>query len=121
MIVQADGIVGAEELVASHVEFTESQMDELRNCRTWFVDFSTAVFDDTKSSDIRELAVIAVGNSEQMLMRRVAFCTPADMNFGLARMWEALADETGWEIQVFRSKAEATAWLDEIGASEHSR
>ena len=35
---------------------------------------------------------------------------PADVAFGLARMWEILAEGIGWQTQVFREPAAAEAW-----------
>ena len=37
--------------------------------------------------------------------------TPTDLEFGLARMWQAYADETGWESKVCRSREEAEDWV----------
>ena len=37
----------------------------------------------------------------------VAVCSSKDLGFGLARMWEALVEQLGWETQIFRTRAEA--------------
>jgi hypothetical protein len=43
----------------------------------------------------------------------VAIAAPQDLGFGLARMWEALADrETEWRISVFRSMDDANSWIE---------
>ena len=41
----------------------------------------------------------------------VAVVAPGDLAFGIARMWEAFAEVTGWNIHVFRSRGEADPWL----------
>ena len=41
----------------------------------------------------------------------VAVVAPGDLAFGLARMWEAFAEVTGWNTHVFRSRADAEPWL----------
>ncbi len=41
----------------------------------------------------------------------VAIVAPSDLAFGIARMWEAFAEVTRWNIHVFRSRAEADPWL----------
>jgi hypothetical protein len=41
----------------------------------------------------------------------VAIVAPGDLAFGIARMWEAFVDVTGWTTYVFRSRAEAEPWL----------
>jgi hypothetical protein len=43
---------------------------------------------------------------------RRALVAPAAAGYGLARMYETLADSFGQEIRVFRALAEACAWLD---------
>jgi hypothetical protein len=43
----------------------------------------------------------------------VAIVAPRDHPFGMARMWEALVDDTSWKTHVFRTRAEANAWLRE--------
>ncbi len=41
----------------------------------------------------------------------VALVADTDLEFGLSRMWEALAGGVGWETRSFRSGAEAGAWI----------
>jgi hypothetical protein len=42
----------------------------------------------------------------------VAVIAPRIEVFGMARMWQALADATGWPTGVFRDAGEARTWLD---------
>jgi hypothetical protein len=44
---------------------------------------------------------------------RRAIVAPADAGFGLARMFELSRGNVAGEIQVFRTRTEALAWLDE--------
>ena len=41
----------------------------------------------------------------------VAIVAPSDLAFGIACMWEAFVELTGWRTHVFRSRAEAEPWL----------
>lgn len=41
----------------------------------------------------------------------VAVVAPHNFEFGLSRMWQQLAEITGWEIMVVRSRAEADRWI----------
>jgi len=36
---------------------------------------------------------------------------PTDLEFGMGRMWQAYADETGWESFVRRTRDEAEKWI----------
>jgi hypothetical protein len=41
----------------------------------------------------------------------VAVIAPLDHAFGISRMWETLAESTGWTTRIFRDRTEALAWL----------
>lgn len=41
----------------------------------------------------------------------VAVAAPGDLQFGMSRMWQSLADATGFEIRVFRNRPDAMTWL----------
>ena len=41
----------------------------------------------------------------------VAVAAPRDVQFGLSRMWQSLAEVTAWEIHVVRDRAEALDWM----------
>jgi hypothetical protein len=43
----------------------------------------------------------------------LAVASPKDIGFGLARVWEALVEQLGWETMTFRSRAEAGQWIQE--------
>ena len=42
---------------------------------------------------------------------KVAIIAPADNIFGMARMWQAHMDGSGWVSKVFRNRADALTWL----------
>ncbi len=44
---------------------------------------------------------------------KVAVYSPNDLPFGLARMYEAMSDESVQKVHVFREREEAEAWLAE--------
>jgi hypothetical protein len=41
----------------------------------------------------------------------LAVVAPRDHDFGMARMWESVIDVAGWSTAVFRTRAEAEAWM----------
>ena len=41
----------------------------------------------------------------------VAVVAPTDVGFGYSRMWQSIAEVTGWETLVVRTRAEADAWI----------
>jgi len=51
----------------------------------------------------------------------VAIVAPQDHVYGIARMWEAYAEETGWATRVFRNKSEALEWINDTHIGEHRK
>jgi hypothetical protein len=49
---------------------------------------------------------------------RIAVVAAQDVGYGLARMWETLAEPRPVQTAVFRSRAMALAWLAAAGISE---
>ena len=48
----------------------------------------------------------------------LAVVAPRDHDFGMARMWESIIDIPGWTTAVFRTRADADAWmLDRLPSS----
>jgi hypothetical protein len=43
----------------------------------------------------------------------IAIASPKDWTFGLARMWQSLAQRTGFEIRICHSRSEAEQWVGE--------
>src|SRR5262245_22008286 len=56
------------------------------------------------------VAVLHQPNPER-LPYRTAIVAPADVSYGLARMYEAYQEPTAGELRVFRSLDDALAWL----------
>lgn len=42
---------------------------------------------------------------------RIATIAPNPLTYGMSRMWQMLADDLNWKIQIFRSRPAAIAWL----------
>ncbi|HKV42122.1 MAG TPA: hypothetical protein VJX67_23150 [Blastocatellia bacterium] len=90
----------------------ESQDEErTRRLKYGIVDLSDVTELAMTPEDIR--GIVTQHTRTAALMRRGAFAivAPKDVVFGFARMWQVMVERTGWETQVFRSRAEADAWI----------
>jgi hypothetical protein len=69
--------------------------------------------------DVESLRVLAerVGENLEIIPEGlIAIVAPNDILYGLSRMWETLAEQSGLTTRVTRTRAEAVAWLkDELG------
>ncbi len=114
VMLTATGAVRGDELVAANRTFFRDRMAEFRACRTWLGDYTQATLEQVDIHHLRILAQISVDAARHNPRLCVAIVTGKDLSFGTARAWENLAAETGWNTMVFRSRAQAQQWLDEL-------
>jgi len=72
-------------------------------------DFRDARF-DIESPEIRQIAHFVSRNQPTPPPSRVAFVTPRDADFGLARMFGVFREDPRTEFRVFRDCEEALSW-----------
>ena len=86
--------------------------DRIRDLRFALVDMRRATSVEASTDEIRFFAYqdrrIAAVTPSGLL---VAVVAEQPLAYGLARMWEAFADEIAWETQAFWSGAAAETWL----------
>ncbi len=72
-------------------------------------DFRTAKFIIT-ATEVQELADFVLSNQRDTPPERVAFVTGRDVDFGLARMFEAFRSDPRTAFRVFRNFDKALRW-----------
>lgn len=112
VIHRGEGIVAGAEVIAASADHHRLE-ERGRRLRYGVVDF-------TKVTELRVSAAEAQAIAEEDRLTAaltpdvaVAVIAPQDHVFGMARMWETLAESTGWTTRVFRDRDEAVAWLRE--------
>jgi hypothetical protein len=81
----------------------------------YFISDFTGVTDLQATTDeIRELSSVEARTATFVPGLAMAVVAPSDFMYGMARMWQVFAQETGWSVGVFRSRAEADAWVREL-------
>ena len=83
------------------------------------IDFSETDNVTVTNHDIRKMAEqnIKEGYVNDHLI--VAIVVEKDIDYGLARMWEAYITGLNWESYVFRSRQEAESWIKEKVKFKH--
>lgn len=108
------GDIKGEEVIRSYEE-RFSPPERLRNLRYIITDYSHALDFHMTPDQIRTIARIA--NTAAQTNRHLfgVAVMPSDIKFGMARMFQAYADDdtTGWRTFVTRSREEGEAWLRE--------
>jgi hypothetical protein len=108
---KATGVLTGAELVEANRAFFATELDQFADAATWLSDYTDCTVGDFPSELVRDLVEISVRVSRVNPRLRVALAVTPDLLFGIGRMWESLAAQTGWEAGVFRSLAEAERWL----------
>jgi hypothetical protein len=75
------------------------------------VDLTGADLTRLRTSDIRAIAQRPGGPGPTAGPLAVAVVAPRDVDYGLARMWQTLAERRPIDAAVFRTRALALAWL----------
>lgn len=72
-------------------------------------DFRASQF-DVSASDVREIARFILAHQREPPPERMTFVAPRDVDFGLARMFEAFRYDPRTSFCVFRDHYEAIVW-----------
>ncbi len=81
----------------------------------FILDFEGVESFEVSTAEVHTLAAIAKDNADLFAgLKVLAIAAPADLQFGLARMFEAYHGLPGLEVGVFRSMAELMAWLPTV-------
>jgi hypothetical protein len=74
---------------------------------------------DITVQEIHDIASIDRELTRVIPRATIAVIAPCDHDFGMARMWESIADLPGWMTKICRTVPEAEQWLFEHGATRH--
>ena len=88
--------------------------NRLKQLRTALVDLSDVEIVDVSPDDVRIIAGLDTQMSKLIPALAVAIVATKEHVFGMARMWQTLAETTGWDTKVFRMHPEADAWLEQM-------
>ena len=100
-------------LVAENRRFFGEETEAFAECLYWYSDYTGSDVSQMQAAHMEQLAEVALGAARANPGLVVAILADADFVYGMARMWSALAEATGWEVGVFRSRVECTSWLEQ--------
>jgi hypothetical protein len=108
---EARGALDPVAAAAVHEDFYRQHWDAFVAADRHLADYRGAQLDNIPGDAIREAAERNVEISRLRPPLRIAVLIDAGLGFGLARMWEQHAQETGWPLQIFTDEAAAWEWL----------
>lgn len=106
------GDISDAELIAA-LQLMYANEEDTKRHRCALMDFSRSSNVDVSSEGIREAARLNLAASKLMAPGvAVAIVVSKPLTYGLGRMWQSYADNTGWTTSVFEDLDEAKSWLE---------
>ena len=117
IIVKASGIADGKEFLE---KMKESFSDEevIRNYRYGINDFTQLEKFNISSHQIFSLAKLHIKASRINRNLVVGFAIKKPLIYGLVRIWEALAEATGWEVNIEETVPAIRDWVEEALARQ---
>lgn len=73
---------------------------------------------EVSTEEVRRIADIEKRHAQAMKRVFVAIAAPADLAFGMSRMYDGLIAPTGWVVNIVRSRGQGVAWLRSMVETE---
>ena len=110
---EASGHLTGSDLLTAMTEVNSPSLAERPVLYTFF-DFNGVMGVSISTDQVRAAADLAIrGSRYQSVGRVVSIYAKDDLPFALARMWQILVEQTGWETRVSRDRSEAMTWIQE--------
>jgi hypothetical protein len=110
LVFSGSGVLTGQEILEAKEALAADEVP-LRTVKFALVLLEDVTAVDVTIGDLRAAAIVDRRLARMMPNAAVAIVAPRDHDFGIARMWEAIADVPEWTTYVFRSREEADAWL----------
>ena len=111
ILFRCQGALSGAELIGANAQVL-AQPELMRGLRFGIVDMSEVTSTDIDTSHVHETALQDDLMAQTMAKGfLVAVIASDSLAYGMSRMWQAMAEKTGWETLVVRTRAEADRWL----------
>jgi hypothetical protein len=108
--------VTAKDLISANCQLL-AVPNQFAACKYAIVDLTYISNLSVSASELHEVADLNMRMAAIQPHLAVAVVAPTDLAFGMSRMWEVMAEKTGWAIMVFRTRAEGENWVRGIPAT----
>ena len=107
------GVVTDEEYFQLVRLYLSMPIEQFRNIRYGLTDLSKVEKLDLSTTAVVEAATMSSKTMKKNPSLRIAIAAPRDLVFGMSKIWSAWSDMELEHTALFRSVAEAEAWLGE--------
>ena len=112
-LITMTGIIAEAELAEAYEPHLNQDREKFRRYRFSLTDLRGVTELKLSTHAVQDHARRCARAAERNPDAVVAVVAEQDLEFGLARMWQMLAEGTGWQIRVFRSDERARNWIRE--------
>jgi len=107
----ASGIVTGQNYIEKNKKHLTQDKEKFKKYSFSLNDYTEVTQFDVSNEDIEFVIGLCIDASKANRNAIVAIVVDKDFKYGIGRMFSILAEETGWEIMVYRSRVEAEAWI----------
>ena len=100
-------------IVDAHRIFADKHLDAFARARYWFANHSALEAVLLQHSHARSVATIDARLATANPGLVVGSLVPGDLEFGMVRTWQSLADQTGWRVGTFRDEQGLQTFFEE--------
>jgi len=112
------GAVPGALIVNAHRTIADEHLEAFARVTYWFANHTALNASPLEHSHARSVAVTDVRLTQANPGLVVGSLVPGDLEFGMVRTWQSLADRTGWRVGTFRDEQNLQAFFEEsIGRS----
>ena len=104
--------ISFDEFIHTMIRFYQGIDDPPTKKVLW--DLTSAIVETLSIDDIDNIAQLSIDYEDVMKDGKTAVVAPHDINFGLARMFEAKTAGIHRDIRVFRTMDDAKDWIGDI-------
>lgn len=100
-------------IVDAHRIFAEEHFEAFARARYWFSNhcaLEAALLNHVHARSIANLCTRLATDHRQLVVGNMV---PGDLEFGMVRTWQSLADQTGWRVGTYRDEQKLKAFFEE--------
>jgi hypothetical protein len=109
-LISCSGDVTAQEFIDADNQLL-AVPKQFAECRFVIVEFTSISSFNVSASEVRRFVDLDIRMAAIQPRLVVAVVAPTDVTFGMSRMWQVMAEVTGWEIMVFRTRQKGEDWV----------
>jgi hypothetical protein len=121
ILVRGWGRVDDAEFLAAHLTHFSADPEFLSLQWYAIANWSGLLDTDIAPASLKAVAQLCVAAARVNPHVLLAMVGSGDLPYGLSRMFEVLAEDTGWAMESFRDEPAARRWIQEQIAERHGR